>query len=81
MKNLKVSEDLCIGCGACMAIDPEHFSFSDDGLSEVKSQENLDSTTLVDAIESCPTAAIAVEGNQDEYCGGTCECEECDCEK
>jgi len=60
MKKIVVSEDLCIGCGACMAIDSDHFAFSDDGLSEVKSQENLDSEPLVEAIESCPTAAISI---------------------
>ena len=34
--------DTCIGCGACVAIDPEHFDFN-EGLSVATSQEVTDS--------------------------------------
>ena len=42
LKNIIVDENACIGCGACISIDPEHFTFSDEGLSEVISNENLE---------------------------------------
>lgn len=58
MKKLSVNEN-CIGCGMCVAIDPEHFTIV-DGLSEAKSDENLESADLENAINSCPTAAIEI---------------------
>ena len=39
MKKIEINN--CIGCGACIAMDPEHFEF-DDNLSSVKSNDNLD---------------------------------------
>lgn len=61
MKKLVVSEDTCISCGACIQIDEEHFDFSSKGLSTVKTQENLDSEALHQAIDACPVAAIRLE--------------------
>lgn len=60
MKKLVVSEDTCISCGACIQIDEEHFDFSSKGLSTVKTQENLDSEALYQAIDACPVAAISI---------------------
>lgn len=59
MKKLNVNEN-CIGCGMCVAIDPEHFEIV-DGLSNAISNDNLESSDLDNAISSCPTAAIEVE--------------------
>ena len=58
MKKLVVNEN-CIGCGACAAVDEEHFEM--DGTSQVVSNENLDSSALEAAIDSCPVAAISIE--------------------
>lgn len=75
MKKLFVNEDACIGCGACVAIDSAHFDFNEDGLSEVVSNENIDTDEARNAISSCPTNAINyVESNE------LCECENCTCE-
>ena len=78
MGNLKVNEEQCIGCGACVAIDPEHFDFNENGLSSVIKSDNLESSNLKSAMESCPTGAIS--------CGDGCNCcdncsgdENCDC--
>ncbi len=60
MKQIKVLKENCIGCGACVAIDSEHFAFDDKGKSCVISNENLESGNLVNALESCPTAAISM---------------------
>ena len=57
MKKIEINN--CIGCGACIAMDPEHFEF-DDNLSSVKSNDNLDSDALQNAIDSCPVGAIKV---------------------
>ena len=79
--NLKVNQEACIGCGACVALDPEHFAFNDEGLSTPISQENLESETLHNAMDSCPTGAISftdeevkVEAQDDE----DCSCDDCD---
>lgn len=61
MKKLVIRDGACIGCGACVSIDPEHFEFSDDGLAIVTSQENLESEALKNAIEACPTDAIEIK--------------------
>lgn len=80
MKKVKVNESACIGCGACVAIDPEHFDFNDSGLSHAISNENLESASLVNAVESCPTNAIVLEDGceccTDCNCGDDCECNE-----
>ena len=76
MKKIEVSKELCIGCGACVSIDSEHFDFSDDGLAYSKTQENSESSAVMEAIESCPTDAISLK---DDEC--TCEPCECHCEE
>ena len=59
MKKINVLTENCIGCGACVGIDPEHFTFNDEGYSIPKSNENLDSESLMNAIESCPVGIIS----------------------
>ena len=60
---VKVNDDACIGCGACVAIAPEVFEINDEGLSsainEEVSEENRDAAH--EAVESCPTGAIEGE--------------------
>lgn len=83
MKRLNVNEEACIGCGACVAIDGAHFDFNDDGLSEVISNENVESEEARNAISSCPTNAISyVEEIEDEkHCNcENCTCENCECD-
>lgn len=60
---IKVNENTCIGCGACMAIAPENFDFSDAGLSTVISQEVTDATH--EAAGSCPVGAISIEATKE----------------
>ena len=60
MKELKVDINMCIGCGSCAAIDSEHFTINDAGLSEATSQENLESPAVNEAIDACPVRAITL---------------------
>lgn len=70
---VKVNKDACIGCGACAAICDEIFEINDEGLSEVKVEENSENKEefvsvkeelqdeVRDAADSCPTGAIEIE--------------------
>lgn len=81
MKKVKVNEDLCIACGACMQIAPNEFKFNDAGLSEAKVSEVDDNNAdVITAMESCPTGAIIVEDSDEKKdCDrNKCECEHCD---
>lgn len=71
---VKVNQDACIGCGACAAICDEVFLINDEGLSEVKKDEDNKDLEFVsvkenlqdevrDAVDSCPTGAIEIEEN------------------
>ena len=60
-----VVHDGCIGCGACQGNDPEHFEITDEGLSQVISQENLESEALKSAIDSCPVGVISLEEKEE----------------
>lgn len=85
MKKLVVKDDLCIGCGACVAIDSEHFDFDDSGLSSAISNENLESADLRNAMSSCPVNAIRIEEvacncGENCTCGDNCQCgDNCAC--
>ncbi len=72
MKKLLVNEDACIGCGSCVAVDPEHFDFNEDGLAKVVSSENLATNTVINAIGSCPTNAISIDEGIP-----SCDCSNC----
>lgn len=64
MKKLNVNEN-CIGCGMCVAIDPDHFEIV-DGLSTATNSESLESEALQNAMDSCPTAAIEIKEDSEE---------------
>lgn len=57
---IKVDKTTCLGCGACVAIDQEHFGFDGDGLSEVISNEPATAATE-EAKSACPVEAISIE--------------------
>ena len=59
----KVVENLCIGCGACMALVPDCFELSDEGVAYAKDsvvKEDLKEDVKT-AADNCPTGAIAIE--------------------
>jgi len=57
---VEIIKEACIGCGACHAINPEIFLMDDDGLGVANPEAVNDDNQheVVEAIESCPTAAI-----------------------
>lgn len=57
---VKINEEECIGCGACVSLCPEVFDFNDEGYATAK-DENINedlSQKVIDALESCPVDAI-----------------------
>lgn len=58
---VQVDKNLCIGCGACQAIEPSVFELEDDGLAKAIDTEINDDIkeNVMDAIEGCPTSAIS----------------------
>jgi ferredoxin len=54
---IKVDHELCIGCGACVAICPSHFVMNDQGKSDVIDQTPAD--CVPEAIAGCPVTAIS----------------------
>lgn len=58
---IKVDKNLCIGCGACQAIEPSIFELEDDGLAnaiDTEIEEDI-KENVIDAMEGCPTSAIS----------------------
>ncbi len=79
MKKLVVKDDVCIGCGACVAIDALHFDLNENGLSSVISNENVETGEVITAINTCPVNAIKLvdENNEDSQKDG-CACDNCE---
>ena len=73
MKKINLIKDRCIGCGACMTIAPENFTFDDDGRAEMINNKATDEA--IEASETCPVSAIIIEN-----CNEKCDCENCNCE-
>lgn len=80
MGKIIFNEDRCFGCGACINIAPENFTFSDDGRTVM-----ISDTVNEDAIEAseiCPASAIIVENTESCECSGGCTCgDNCACDE
>lgn len=59
MEKVHVNKDLCIACGSCVAMCPEHFEFGDDNLAKATCENVNDEVR--DAASACPTGAIVIE--------------------
>ncbi len=60
-KQAKVDANVCIGCGACVAIAAKSFKLGDDGKSHPVAPAVDDEETIQRAIEACPVSAISWE--------------------
>lgn len=65
MAKLDVIRDLCIGCGACIAIDANLFGMDDEGVAivNVATVEEASMESATDAVNGCPTSAITLTEN------------------
>lgn len=64
MEKVYVEKDLCIACGSCVAMCPEHFEFDDDNLAKAINDEVNEE--VKDAANACPTEAIKIEEKEEE---------------
>ena len=57
---VKVNQETCIGCGACVAVAEDVFEIQDSGLSHAKKEEVPEDKVEVakEAMDVCPTGAI-----------------------
>jgi len=64
-KKIVINQDLCIGCGSCEALSPEHFELK-GGKSHVKNQYTTeDDKVIKEAIDNCPVEAIKLENGEE----------------
>lgn len=57
----RVNQELCVGCGLCVSMNPEVFQMDENGLATAV-KETEDETLLQESIDSCPVSAISKEG-------------------
>lgn len=61
VEKLSIINTRCRGCGKCFQIDPIHFQMnSTTRKAEVISQQNLDTVSLIQAINNCRDNAIVL---------------------
>ena len=64
-----LNRDACIGCGACAAIAEDVFGSDNEGISVLKKEEvstEEEISVVQDAVDSCPTGAIALEEDEEK---------------
>jgi ferredoxin len=58
MKNPKIDEQKCIGCGTCAAIALNTFTLGDNGKAKVTNPTGDPEDVIQSAVDSCPVGAI-----------------------
>ncbi len=58
MKIPQVDQNICIGCGTCVALAVKSFKMADNGKSQPIDPPGDDEKTIQNAIDSCPVSAI-----------------------
>jgi ferredoxin len=62
MKQVKIDQDECIGCEACVELCPDIFSFDDkQSKAYVTTPVGGDQTCIEEAVASCPASCISNE--------------------
>mgnify|MGYP003321288853 CR=1 FL=1 len=83
MSKIIFNEDRCFGCGACINIAPDNFTYSDDGRTSMT--DDSVNEAAIEASEICPASAIIIEDccscDDDCNCGEECACEDCHCDE
>ena len=59
---IKVNQEACIGCGACVATAEDLFDFNEDGLSKAKVETVPEDkkAQAEEVVNTCPTGAISL---------------------
>ena len=60
MKNVKIKQDLCIGCGSCVAICPKVFAMEGDKAKVIGDPVGEEENVKM-AKDACPAGAISFE--------------------
>ncbi len=60
MSKPKVDKNICIGCGTCSAIASKSFKMDEDGKAVALDPAGDDTTTIQQAVDSCPVRAISL---------------------
>ena len=60
---VKITDSLCIMCGACVSIAPEEIAFTDAGFAGAVNEEikQMNIEAVMEALDTCPTGAIEIE--------------------
>ena len=61
MARITIVDDLCTGCGLCVASCADVFEIGDDNIAKVKA-DSCESCDLNQIAADCPTEAIKIEG-------------------
>ena len=62
MKEVKIDQDECLGCGACVELCPDIFAMNtDDNKAYVTTPEGGNQDCIEEAIASCPAGCITNE--------------------
>ena len=67
VKKLKITVDrnLCIGAATCIAIAPKTFLLDNEAKAVIlKTADQEEEQTMIDAAKGCPVAAIIIEDEQ-----------------
>lgn len=63
MKKVILNQEACIGCGACINVASENFTFNEDGKSELINDNYTEEAN--EASEICPVNAISIENDSE----------------
>lgn len=61
---IKVNKEKCLGCATCCFLAPNTFEMAEDGKSRVKNPQGDSEEKILQAVQSCPSAAIEIEGEK-----------------
>lgn len=57
---IEIDHSLCISCGTCAALAPKTFELDKNLLSQVKTDSDDSTQTIIGAAQSCAVGAITV---------------------
>ena len=62
-KKIVIDRDVCISCGACVNISPEHFRLNEDDFKSevIKQYDEKDKDVIEEAVNNCPVGAISLK--------------------